>query len=107
MKVFDAEKFRVKMESLLGGQYVSRLVEITGTNRTTVRRWVVKSPDNPQKGPSPKFQDIISKKIKEEFGISIMWREFMNPLIDEEEQKLDDSIFKPDAFDPYEELLIA
>lgn len=31
----------------------------------------------------------------------------MNPLIDEEEQKLDDSIFKPDAFDPYEELLIA
>lgn len=107
MKVFDAEKFRLKMETLFGGQYISRLVEITGTNRMTVRRWVIKQPGNPLKGPARKYQEVISKSIKEELGITLIWGEFMSFSDDEKEKALNDSMLDLDTYDPYKELLIA
>lgn len=106
MKLFDAEKFRDKMESLLGGLYVQRLVDMTGCNRMTVSRWVNKFPGNPKKGPSKQYQELISQKIKEEFGETIRWGEFMTSE-NEENEITNYSILKHESFDPYEELLKA
>jgi len=103
MKLFDAEKFRDKMESLLGGLYVQRLVDMTGCSRMTVSRWVNKFPGNPKKGPSKQYQELISQKIKEELGETIRWGEFMTS----ENEITNYSILKHESFDPYEELLKA
>lgn len=104
MKRFDSEKFRLKMESLLGGQYVLRLIEITGASRSSIMRWVDSSYGVIKKGPKPEYQNLISVYMKNHYDETIIWGEF---LIDEPAtsivEKENTTIVKD--FDLYQELL--
>lgn len=106
MKEFDTEKFRDKMESIFGGQFYPALIEITGASRSSVLRWVSKKKESPHKGPKPEYQEAISKKIKEEYGETIMWGDFMSSTDDEKKESITDELVVEDI-DLYKELISA
>lgn len=107
MKQFDSEKFRSKMESLLGGQYVFRLMEITGASRSSIMRWVDNSYGITKKGPKPEYQNLISSYMKNSYGEIIMWGEFLidAPSVLSDKRERRENTIEYENFDPYQELL--